>query len=633
MKIQTIMDEIAPSVSKSTLARTSTQAFINKYSDMNTEDVDWEDICCDVETWGCYKYGFLLMVQLLRDRAYHGSHADKLYRNLPTYEKMLHQRNTLLTDAMCGGRIEQQAVYINEKPSSQQWFSFTYVDTTNSFIVDIFERHLNSTKAHGRWCPRAVAEVFGKSLGKYENEVHSVTDFKLDLPVSLDVLNDESVKWKAIDKQSDTKLPDIPEGYFNAILNKSLEVMRDSKANTDERMMGAAIVFISQTGLRLGDFLALTTDSLFNKTLAKSGNTTNYVHFTERKPSKAHQPLLEFDIFCNSLGTEAFNIMKTLRKKSALSKGNRILFVLSDKTNKGGRSDVPHDKSRFRNLYRRFLYWHLPTESTTEWEGISSFTYHSNPYGEKKGTASAVELYVPDTRQYRVHLCTVLYNQGVPLIYIQKYMGHLSDYMMGYYVRPKDTYQENIQYSEKVIREIAGEDVTPLGGNMLGEDIKENIKKFIADNGFNVQTDVEAIVKALGDKVIIRGKTGGVCIKTSLMPCSKDARTNEMMCAYNLCPNLFHFYYMVDVSYMNFQTLQDTYHAMKDSGKTKAAQKELSKMRDLLNRKLIPEMDELDKEIEARGFNTILDRHPSLLDIMTNRENIRKEIEVWRTKH
>lgn len=89
------------------------------------------------------------------------------------------------------------------------------------------------------------------------------------------------------------------------------------------------------------------------------------------------------------------------------------------------------------------------------------------------------------------------------------------------YVRPKDTYQENIQYSEKVIREIAGEDITPLGGNMLGEDIKENIKKFIADNGFNVQTDVEAIVKALGDKVIIRGKTGGVCIimTPSKRPC------------------------------------------------------------------------------------------------------------------
>lgn len=116
------------------------------------------------------------------------------------------------------------------------------------------------------------------------------------------------------------------------------------------------------------------------------------------------------------------------------------------------------------------------------------------------------------------------------------------------------------------------------------------------------------------------------------MPCSKDARTNEMMCAYNLCPNLFHFYYMVDVSYMNFQTLQETYKAMSEAGKTKAAQKELAKLKDIINRRLLPELDELDKEIEANGFNTILDKHPSLVEIMENREEIRKEIELWRMK-
>lgn len=167
---------------------------------------------------------------------------------------------------------------------------------------------------------------------------------------------------------------------------------------------------------------------------------------------------------------------------------------------------------------------------------------------------------------------------------------------------------------------------------MLGQELKENIQKFIADNGFNVHTDIEAIVKALGDKIIIRGKTGGVCIKTSLMPCSKDARTNEMMCAYNVCPNLFHFYYMVDISYMNFQTLQETYKAMLSTGKVKAAQKELAKLKDVLNRRLIPELDELDKEIVNKGYNTILDKYPALIDIMENRESIRKEIEEWRTK-
>ena len=456
--------------------------------------------------------------------------------------------------------------------------------------------------------------------------------YKLELPVDIAALDRESVQAKQLDKQIDTKLPDIPEVYFNAILKKSLEVMRSKNENSDMRMTAAAIVFISQTGLRLGDFLALTTDRMFSKTLAKSGNKTQYVHFTERKPSKPHQPLLEFDIFCNDLATEAFDLMKSLRKESALAKGNNILFVLSLSPNKNSKTSVPHDKVRFRSVYRSFMYNYLPVESTTEWEGISPLTYHHNPNGEKKGTASAATLYIPDTRQYRVHLCTTLYNRGVPLVYIQKYMGHLSDYMMGYYVRPKDTYQENIRYSEKVIREIAEDDTTPLGGNMLGLELKENIRKFISDNGFNVHTDIEAIVKALGDKVIIRGKTGGVCIKTSLMHCSKDARTNEMMCAYNLCPNLFHFYYMVDISYMNFQTLKDTYNAMHSAGKIKAAQKELAKLKDIINRRLIPELDELDKVISAKGLNTILNKYPSLIEVIENRDEIRKEIAVWKTK-
>lgn len=177
MRVQTIIDEIAPFVSKSTLARTGIQGFISKYSDMDTEDIDWEEFCHAVETYGCYKYGLLLMVQLLRDGVYHGSHADILYRNLPIYEKMVHQKHHLFADVMCGDRIEQQAIYVNETPSSQQCFSFRYIDTTNPFIVDICEFHLNSMYAHGHCCPRKVAEVFGKSLGKYEDEVHSATDF------------------------------------------------------------------------------------------------------------------------------------------------------------------------------------------------------------------------------------------------------------------------------------------------------------------------------------------------------------------------------------------------------------------------------------------------------------------------
>lgn len=238
-----------------------------------------------------------------------------------------------------------------------------------------------------------------------------------------------------------------------------------------------------------------------------------------------------------------------------------------------------------------------------------------------------IEVAVPDTRQFRVHLCTCLFEHGISLTYIQKYMGHLSEYMLGYYVRPKDTYQENIKASERVISDIVSDNATPIGVN--GSKIKEAIQKFVAENHFNVATDIKEIVQAMGDRVIIRVKTGGVCIKTSLMPCAQDARTNEILCAYNLCPNLFTFYYMADLSYLDFQTLQQTITALNDAGNTVAASKEKNKLVDLCKRRLIPELDELDKEIERKGKEAICSKYPSLVDIIARREEIREEVKEW----
>lgn len=338
--------------------------------------------------------------------------------------------------------------------------------------------------------------------------------------------------------------------------------------------------------------------------------------------------MLEFDIFSNPLATEAFTLMKELRKSCEYAIGHKYLYTLyrisKDKTK------YPISRNTFNKKYKEFMYKFLQDECLKSWPGIKSSIFYI--WDEKEKTTISINIHIPETRQYRVYLATDLYNKAVPLIYIQKYMAHLSEYMLGYYVRPKDTYQENIKYSEQVIKEITEEDLTLLGGSLIGEDIKNNIQKFINDNNFNVKTDIDTIMKELGDKVIIRGKTGGVCIKTSLMPCAKDARTNEMMCAYNLCPNLFHFYYMIDVSYLNFKTLQDTYKTLKKNNNIKAAQKELNKLKDLLRRRLIPELDELEKELDRKGFETIINQHPSLVEIIENKDNIREEIELWMNK-
>ena len=471
---------------------------------------------------------------------------------------------------------------------------------------------------------RNLSSVINMLIGIYQVYYFLTYYCKLNLPVDLEKLKAVKERYGKNFKQADTKLSNIPEEYFNLILNKSIEVMRNNNAHIDMRMTAAALVLLSQTGLRLSEFLGLTTDRLLTKKLKKSGVEVNYIHYMAFKQSKVGVPILEFDIYCSKIAAEAFSLMRELREKIDSDNKGNILFILSSPKN----YKAPYPNDMFGFVYRRFMYTYLYRESTRKWEGIKSFKY----YPTWRRNETPITLYIPDTRQFRVHLCSALYEGGVDLLYIRKYMGHLSGSMTGYYVRPKDTYQENIQYSEKVIQEIAGEDLTPLGGNHMGEKIKNNIKKFIEDNNFNVYTNISEIMKAFGETVVIRGKTGGVCIKTSRIPCANDKQTDRIMCAYNICPNLFHFFYMLDITYVDFKTLQEAYLVNKNSGYTKQSQKELAKIQDLINRRLIPELDELEKELERKGYDAIISKHPTLIDIIEKREEIRKEAEEWKQK-
>lgn len=489
-----------------------------------------------------------------------------------------------------------------------------FVITTEDIIDDILSRNISAGRKH----------AYFESV--YQLYYFLINNYKLNLPVEIEEFKRNGAEKKKISKSEDNKLPNIPDEYFNAILTMFIRVMRNKNESYNARATSCVCVMLTQLGLRIGDLLALRTNELFSKKLAKSGRIAHYIHYKTRKPSKPHDDLLEFDIFSNELCTEAFTTLLKLRKKCNLSIDTDFLYVLDKQFN--SKSVLPISHKRFNDNYHNLMFTHLYDQCMNPWEGINP-TKIEGALAKKQKYKLA---YIPDTRQYRVHLCTSLYEQGVKLPYIQRYMGHLSEYMMGYYVRPKNTYQENIQYSERVIKEITIEDLNPLGGS-FGSEIKQSINAFVEKNNFNVEKDINAIVAAFGDKIIIRGKTGGVCIKTSLMACSKDARTNEMFCAYNVCPNLFHFYYMADVTYMDFQLLQETHEVNRKSGKEIAAQKELNKIKDLCKRRLLPELEELDNELTRKGQEKIFERHPSLRDIIVNKESIKQEVMLWMSKN
>lgn len=444
-----------------------------------------------------------------------------------------------------------------------------------------------------------------------------IKNYELSLPVDINELQKKSAEDRAISKKESTKIPNIPEDYYSIILTKAIETLDNENANYNRRMTAGLIIIETQTGLRTQDLLGLKVSDLHEKKLPVSDVMCNYLHFQTRKPSKAHSDMLEFDIYASQLCADAFNKMSILRKK-CVYKNEPYLYVLD--SSKNSTNKYPIETNRLRIEYRKFFLEELKNLTCEKWEGIT-------PVNHIQG-GKTYKLNIPEIRQYRVHLATALYNNGVSLNYIKKYLGHLSEYMLGYYVRPKNPGHENAKYAERIVKKIAGDDMTPLGS--MGAELKQNLQQFIKEGKYNVKSDTSKILNDLGENLVIREKGPGLCcIKTTIIPCKYDARTDKMLCAFGTCPNIFHFFDMINVSYMQFHELQNSYQQNKDNGFKRAAEKELNKLKSFCKGRLTPELDELERVVKAKGLSAFVKQYPDLQYYATNIDNIRKEIQLW----
>ena len=179
------------------------------------------------------------------------------------------------------------------------------------------------------------------------------------------------------------------------------------------------------------------------------------------------------------------------------------------------------------------------------------------------------------------------------------------------------------------LKKLVSGEIVPLGGT---PGLMDKINKFIEDGHYNIYTDMDAICESLAKKIPIRQKTGGVCIKASMMrECSKDAPTNEFYCAYGVCPNIYHFFYMADISYRQCKELTETIAINKKNGFIKQVQKETGMRQKIAVNRLIPQMNELRRMVDTKGLEYVLQNYPDLKDIVENYDEIYKEAVEWKT--
>ncbi|MBE6986360.1 MAG: site-specific integrase [Ruminococcaceae bacterium] len=427
--------------------------------------------------------------------------------------------------------------------------------------------------------------------------------------------------------QESSKLPDIPNAFFNRLLDITLRIIKSNDPE-DVRFHHIAnmLLLLMQTGLRIGELCALKVDCL--QTMTFMNKKLSFINYTTWKRHRGTNVSSNVVMYANELSAFAVTNLQNEFEDIRNRIDTDYLFVdpYNDKS-----YPISGDEFAANDLKRYYCYIdkYMPTINLdSKLYPELRRTKLSSIFGSGKAHKDKNVIH-PATEQYRVHVCSQLYEQGVSLEYIAKYMGHLSRYMKGYYVRCKEDTQEDPIFSRHILSEIVSGNIEPLGGK---ESLLQKINEFIEANNFNVSTDMDQIVDKLIKQVPIRQKAGGVCIKSSMLrDCSVDAETNEFYCAYNVCPNIYHFFYMADYTYQQAVNLRQSIELNIDHGFLRQAEKERNMLRTVVNQKLIPELDSLRKHIDLDGREAILCKYPNLSAIIDKAENIHEEVLEWIT--
>lgn len=494
---------------------------------------------------------------------------------------------------------------INKVFSSHPGISFDGI-TTKMIIDEIESRELVSYSAHHYYY----------SLKEFYDYLTRICKIPLlVVPDDLDAKDKKSVKTS---KQEDTRLPNIPKDVAMAIRKKALEVMDDNKAEYRYRLVACVLIFLFNLGVRIDDLLDFRVGDLQKEATEIDGYKISYITYFINKLSRHNTEAFGHTIYASGECVRAFETMLKIRETQPKYLESDYLFL-------NGKTVL--SKKHFGNgLYPLYMFIYHPDICTTD-KYSEVFTPHSSC--ELKPVYCR-KLYFPDTRQYRVWLCNDLYAKGVSQAFVEEHLKHLSQAMLNYYNRPEDRTPEYVAYAENVFETMLVEKVSPIG--VLGDQIKESIATFLDKKKFNLATDWDSIMDILGDKVSIRAKTGGFCFKTSLVPCAQEKGTDPVLCAYNLCPNVYSFYYNVDYTYFEFRTHIEAFEQNAIKGLWNAASKELLEIQSLIARSLNPQIHQLDEELSKVGFKVLAEKHPNIIDVVKNISSIKKEIKEWATR-
>lgn len=458
---------------------------------------------------------------------------------------------------------------------------------------------------------------------------------ELDYSSLYNILEPSKKEYQQIKVQREnSKKADIPQQYFNELLSSLVKVMNNPNEKDDDRANACIFIILSQTALRPSEVALLRVGALEPIKILNNTKTAYFMNYISPKAGEkgVDNSFFKGKTYINELSKLAYDTLVDIYAEKRKLKNIDLLFC------PGNIKFLPKENAFINGRLKDFLLRHSNeincVNVSSKYPKLTTTTIEKapkDPYVTKGSIAGwkndDVFSYIT-AHQFRVHVCTELYYKKVPLDVIQFYMSHLSEDMTDYYIRRPERTEEEDKIVESILTDIIKDGVTPIGSK--SDELKEKIDEFIAKNNFSVEKDLPTIISKLKRRVPIKLKYNGVCIKSGAKrPCSMDADTDEFYCASDICPNNFRLYWNLDTTYKEFQDFLLTIEHNKNNGFTRQAQHEERKLKFIVSDRLIPELEQLQEQLELKGSDYIINKHPYLENFITNYDTIYKEVSTW----
>lgn len=433
-------------------------------------------------------------------------------------------------------------------------------------------------------------------------------------------------------QRESNKWDTIPGEYFNNLLSCLIKVMENENAPIDDRAISAMIIILSQTGLRNGEIRDCPINSLESTEILNGTKTAYHLRYKTTKGVRGNGNYKEVNTIMTELACRAYNTLERIYEKRRKRINSDLLFVpLKAKT-------LPVTENTLSRMLLQVCLKHGKEIGCINVKDKYPTLHHRSmdvimdrkevAYEYLKNYKRTDTISIPRPHQFRVKLCNELINQGVSIFYVQRHMNHLKKEITYSYYRQEQDIEKEKEFAESVMKMLVTGESEIMGD---GKDILMlRINEYIKKSELNIAIDLDEIIQCLTKSMPIRAKNGGICIKSGpIRECSKSDATDDLFCAYGMCTNLFHAFFMIDINYQKYSALLKTIKYNQEKGFKKAVEKETSKLKWIVEKFLIPELEELEKEMKLNGEDSVKEKYPQVSFFIDNYKTIYEEVMVW----